>query len=566
MLLELSIKNVALIDELRVEFAPGLNVLTGETGAGKSILVDSVNLMLGGRAERDIVRTGTDKAVVQALFDVAGNSAALSLLAELGLEAEDGLIGVSRELTRSGRSVSRISGMMLPLSQVRRLTALLMDVHGQHEHQALLNPQRHREFLDEFGDAAHAALMGRVAEAYAALRDARALLAQTELDASERARRLDTLANQIAEIEAVKPKPGEEEALLRKYRLMQHAEKIAEGVKTAYALVYLGGGKTHAAQELLSRASSALGELAGIDERFGQLRDRIEEMAVNAREIGYELQDMLESMDYDERAAERVGDRLDAIHKLERKYGAQVEDVLAFLDAAKREYESLEKNDERASELRKQIAAQEKALRALCGELTQSRTIIARRLEKMLVQELSELGMAGTQFEVRIAPEADFTAHGLDAVEFMISPNPGEPLKPLRMTASGGELSRIMLALKNVFAEKDGVDALIFDEIDTGVSGVAAQRVAEKLAVLGRTKQVLCVTHLPQIAAMAQQQYLVEKAERGGRTYTSIRLLDREGRRQELARLSGGDMITDTQLASAEELLSRDEKFRNSLN
>ena len=220
MLLELSIKNVALIDELRVEFAPGLNVLTGETGAGKSILVDSVNLMLGGRAERDIVRTGTDKAVVQALFDVAGNSAALSLLAELGLEAEDGLIGVSRELTRSGRSVSRISGMMLPLSQVRRLTVLLMDVHGQHEHQALLNPQRHREFLDEFGDAAHAALMGRVAEAYAALRDARALLAQTELDASERARRLDTLANQIAEIEAVKPKPGEEEALLRKYRLM----------------------------------------------------------------------------------------------------------------------------------------------------------------------------------------------------------------------------------------------------------------------------------------------------------------------------------------------------------
>ena len=375
MLLELSIKNVALIDELRVEFAPGLNVLTGETGAGKSILVDSVNLMLGGRAERDIVRTGTDKAVVQALFDVAGNSAALSLLAELGLEAEDGLIGVSRELTRSGRSVSRISGMMLPLSQVRRLTALLMDVHGQHEHQALLNPQRHREFLDEFGDAAHAALMGCVAEAYAALRDARALLAQTELDASERARRLDTLANQIAEIEAVKPKPGEEEALLRKYRLMQHAEKIAEGVKTAYALVYLGGSKTHAAQELPSRASTALGELAGIDERFGQLRDRIEEMAVNAREIGYELQDMLESMDYDERAAERVGDRLDAIHKLERKYGAQVEDVLAFLDAAKREYESLEKNDERASELRKQIAAQEKALRALCGELTQSRTI-----------------------------------------------------------------------------------------------------------------------------------------------------------------------------------------------
>ena len=290
--------------------------------------------------------------------------------------------------------------MMLPLSQVRRLTALLMDVHGQHEHQALLNPQRHLEFLDEFGDAAHAALMrARGGGVCGAAGCAQRCSRSTEL------RRLPSalagwirLANQIAEIEAVKPKPGEEEALLRKYRLMQHAEKIAEGVKTAYALVYLGGGKTHAAQELLSRASSALGELAGIDERFGQLRDRIEEMAVNAREIGYELQDMLESMDYDERAAERVGDRLDAIHKLERKYGAQVEDVLAFLDAAKREYESLEKSDERASELRKQIAAQEKALRALCGELTQSRTIIARRLEKMLVQELSELGMAGTQF------------------------------------------------------------------------------------------------------------------------------------------------------------------------
>ena len=537
MLLELSIKNVALIDELRVEFAPGLNVLTGETGAGKSILVDSVNLMLGGRAERDIVRTGTDKAVVQALFDVAGNSAALSLLAELGLEAEDGLIGVSRELTRSGRSVSRISGMMLPLSQVRRLTVLLMDVHGQHEHQALLNPQRHREFLDEFGDATHAALMGRVAEAYAALRDARALLAQTELDASERARRLDTLANQIAEIEAVKPKPGEEEALLRKYRLMQHAEKIAEGVKTAYA-----------------RASSALGELAGIDERFGQLRDRIEEMAVNAREIGYELQDMLESMDYDERAAERVGDRLDAIHKLERKYGAQVEDVLAFLDAAKREYESLEKNDERAGELRKQIAAQEKALRALCGELTQSRTIIARRLEKMLVQELSELGMAGTQFEVRIAPEADFTAHGLDAVEFMISPNPGEPLKPLRMTASGGELSRIMLAMKAIAAEGGGVDSMVFDEIDTGVSGRMAQTVAEKLHRIAAHRQVLCITHLPQIAAMGDAHFVVEKRVEDGRTGSYVRRLDDDGRVGEIARLIGGS--GETSIKHAQHLLA----------
>ena len=543
-----------MIDDPCNGIALGLAVPTGETGAGKSILVDSVNLMLGGRAERDIVRTGTDKAVVQALFDVAGNSAALSLLAELGLEAEDGLIGVSRELTRSGRSVSRISGMMLPLSQVRRLTALLMDVHGQHEHQALLNPQRHREFLDEFGDAAHAALMGRVAEAYAALRDARALLAQTELDASERARRLDTLANQIAEIEAVKPKPGEEEALLRKYRLMQHAEKIAEGVKTAYALVYLGGGKTHAAQELLSRASSALGELAGIDERFGQLRDRIEEMAVNAREIGYELQDMLESMDYDERAAERVGDRLDAIHKLERKYGAQVEDVLAFLDAAKREYESLEKNDERASELRKQIAAQEKALRALCGELTQSRTIIARRLEKMLVQELSELGMAGTQFEVRIAPEADFTAHGLDAVEFMISPNPGEPLKPLRMTASGGELSRIMLAMKAIAAEGGGVDSMVFDEIDTGVSGRMAQTVAEKLHRIAAHRQVLCITHLPQIAAMGDAHFVVEKRVEDGRTGSYVRRLDDDGRVGEIARLIGGS--GETSIKHAQHLLA----------
>ena len=554
MLLELSIKNVALIDELRVEFAPGLNVLTGETGAGKSILVDSVNLMLGGRAERDIVRTGTDKAVVQALFDLSENPGALSLLAEFGLEAEDGLIGVSRELTRSGRSISRISGMMLPLSQVRRLTALLMDVHGQHEHQALLNPQRHREFLDEFGDAAHAALRERVADAYAALRDARTLLAQTELDASERARRLDTLANQIAEIEAVKPKPGEEEALLRKYRLMQHAEKIAEGVKTAYALVYLGGGKTHAAQELLSRASSALGELSGIDERFGQLRDRIEEMAVNAREIGYELQDMLESMDYDERAAERVGDRLDAIHKLERKYGAQVEDVLAFLDAAKREYESLEKNDERAGELRKQIAAQEKALRALCDELTQSRTVIARRFEKTLVQELSDLGMAGTQFEVRIAPEADFTAHGLDAVEFMISPNPGEPLKPLRMTASGGELSRIMLAMKAIAAEGGGVDSMVFDEIDTGVSGRMAQTVAEKLHRIAAHRQVLCITHLPQIAAMGDAHFVVEKRVEDGRTGSYVRRLDDDGRVSEIARLIGGS--GETSVKHAQHLLA----------
>ena len=550
MLLELSVKNVALIDELRVEFAPGLNVLTGETGAGKSILVDSVNLMLGGRAERDLVRTGADKATVQALFDVSQNTAVQALLEEWGLEAEDGMIAVSRELTRAGRSVSRVLGMMLPLAQVRRLTALLMDVHGQHEHQALLNPQRHLEFLDGFGDAAHAALCRRVEEAYKALRETRSLLARSETSIAERARRMDTLANQIAEIEAVKPKAGEENALERKFRLMQHAEKIAEGVKSAYALVYLGSGKTHAAQELLARASAALGGIAGIDERFGQLRDRIEEMAVNARDIGYELQDMLESMDYDGQAAERVGDRLDAIRKLERKYGARVEDVLAFLDGARQEYEALEKSGERAEELRAQVAKQEAALRALCGELTQSRAAIASEFAAQLVRELSELGMGGTRFEVRIEPEEDFTAHGLDSVEFMISPNPGEPLKPLRMTASGGELSRIMLAMKAMAAAMGGgVDSMVFDEIDTGVSGRMAQTVAEKLHRIARHRQVLCITHLPQIAAMGDAHFVVEKRVEDGRTGSHVRRLDEAGRVEEIARLIGGSGETSVQHA-----------------
>ncbi|MBE5766705.1 MAG: DNA repair protein RecN [Clostridiales bacterium] len=550
MLLELTIKNIALIEELRVEFSAGLNVLTGETGAGKSIIVDSVNLMLGGRAERELIRTGAEKASVQALFDVSENIAAQALLQELGIDAEDGIIGVMREMTRSGKSVSRVSGVMLPLSQLRRLTALLMDVHGQHEHQALINPQKHIEFLDEFGGEEHAALCEKVREAYYALRSARSELEKTQMDAAERARRSDMLAYQIAEIEEAKLKDGEEEALTQKYKIMQNSEKIAEGIKSAYSLLYAGSGKTHPAQELLARAANAMASITGLDDRFGQLQGRINDMAVNVREIGYELQDLLETMEYDERAVEKIGDRLDAIHKLERKYGPEIRDILEFLAKAKLEYNSLERSDERAEELRGIIAVQEKELHALCEKLTLSRKQIAADFEKQLVSELSELGMKGTIFEARITSESDFTAKGLDSVEFMISPNLGEPLKPLRMTASGGELSRIMLGMKAMSATLGGVDSMVFDEIDTGVSGRMAQTVAEKLRKIARRGQVLCITHLPQIAAMGDAHFVVEKRVMDGRTGSNVRRLEREGRICELARLIGGSGETSAMHAA----------------
>ena len=556
MLLELNIENIALIESLRIEFGQGLNVLTGETGSGKSIVVDCVNLVLGGRAERDLVRTGAEKGRVQALFDVSGCAPACALAEELGADCEDGLLAVSRELSRGGRNVCRVSGAIVPLSALRRLTGMLMDIHGQHEHQSLLNPARHIDFLDAFGDAGHAARMEQVRKLHAERTQQASALKKLLSDAAEKARLIDMLTFQTGEIAEAKLKPGEEERLTAKLRVLENAEKIHEGVDRAYALTYRGGSRAASAQELLQRAAEAMEGIAGIDPRYEALSGRLRELYYSVQDVGYELQDILDHITFDPAKIDKISERLDQIDRLERKYGPSLEDVIAFGERAGARLEELRASDERVEERKAALKRVDAELKTACEALTQSRRALADGLSRAVMEQLGDLGMAKTRFEIRIEPEPKPGATGADRVEFLISPNPGEPLKPMSAIASGGELSRIMLALKAISMDAGGVDSMVFDEIDTGVSGRMAQVVGEKMCRIARSHQVLCVTHLPQIAALGDVHFVVEKRTDGERTQTSVHRLDDEGRVRELSRLVGGAEDSESSLSHARHMLS----------
>ena len=555
MLLELTIENIALIESLRIEFAPGFNVLTGETGAGKSIVVDSVNLALGGRADRDIIRTGAEKGSVQALFDIAGNEKALQYAREQGIDAEDGLLVVRRELSRSGRNLCRVSGVIVSLGVLKTLTAMLMDVHGQHEHQALMNPARHLGFLDAFGGTAHAGLLERVGELYAARSKIGTQLKKLMNDASEKERLFDVLSFQAQEIAAAKLKPGEEAKLTQKLSVLENAEKIRDGVQTAYTLVYQGAGREVSAQEALLRSAEAMDRIAGLNEKYGALAGRLRELYYSAQDVGYELQALMDDMDFEPDLLDKISARLDLIGRLERKYGPTVEEVIAFGQSAQQRLDELKTSDESIAALKKQYREADGKLREACAELTEVRKASAARLSAEICKQLADLGMAKTRFEVRLEPEPKPLATGMDRVEFMISPNPGEPLRPLAAIASGGEISRVMLALKVISMDAEGVDSMVFDEIDTGVSGRMAQVVGEKMCLIAIARQVLCITHLPQIAALGDAHFMVEKVSSDERTQTFVRRLDREGRVRELSRLVGGGVDSESSLSHAGHML-----------
>ena len=555
MLVELTIKNIALIESLRLEFAQGFNVLTGETGAGKSIVVDSVNLALGGRADREMIRTGSEKGMVQALFDVSGNPRAQQVLRDLDIEAEDGLISVRRELSRSGRNVCRISDVVVPVNSLRQLTSLLMDVHGQHEHQALLNPARHIDFLDDYASDGLAAAKTAVSERYAARGKIGSELKKLMNDASEKERLSDILSFQVQEISSARLKPGEEQKLERKLAILENAEKIRTGVEGAYTLVYQGDGRNPSAQEALLRAAEAMDRIASLNDRYVALAGRLRELYYGAQDVGYELQGLLDDLDFEPELIDKIAGRLDLIGRLERKYGPTLEDVIRFGEQAEQRLNDLKTSDESIAELKKQYRAADAELKSACAELSALRRSAAERLAAAICEQLKDLGMAKTRFEVRVEPEQKPTSNGMDRVEFMISPNPGEPLRPLASIASGGEISRVMLALKAISVDGAGVDSMIFDEIDTGVSGRMAQVVGEKMCMIARSRQVLCVTHLPQIAALGDAHYLVEKLAGEDRTDTLVRALDDDGRIHELARLVGGAEESESSLSHAAHML-----------
>jgi len=537
MLVSLSIRNIALMDKMQVEFSSGLHVLTGETGAGKSILVDAVALLLGGRAQKELIRAGEEKARVEGVFDVSDCPAAQALLKEQELDEGNELI-LSREITAAGRSACRVNGALLPLSQYQLFTALLMDIHGQHTHQALMDERHHLSYLDASGDERHRALIRQVQQDYALWRDARRALDHLQKQSEQAGERMELLRIRQKELKNARLIDGEEENLQRERDRFRHAEKIESGLREAYDAVYNGASP---AADALRLAAGALKPVEGLDEQYLALRERLEALYYEAEDVGLTLRDLLSSLDSDPERMEAVEARLDLLRRLSRKYGgASTGEMLQKLREMEEElagFESLDDDLEAAAKKEKACAAQYENSAAA---LSQSRRALARKFEADMETQLTDLNMAGTRFRVSL-PACAPGPLGSETAAFQIAPNRGEEMQPLSKIASGGELSRLMLAIKTVAARRDGVPSMIFDEIDTGISGRAAQVVGEKMAAIARERQVLCVTHLQQIAALADHHYLVEKYFADGRTHTRLTPLTGEDRVNEIARMLGGD-------------------------
>ena len=540
---QITIRNVALIEALTVPFDMGFCVLTGETGAGKSILVDAMNLALGERADRELVRSGADRASVEAIFDPGGGADIAALLGELGVEAPDGTITVIREVTTAGRGTVRINGAQQSLAALRRLTAAMVDLHGQHEHQSLLDEDRHMDILDAYaGDAIQEALM-RVREKYGEYAAARRELRSFSGDARERAHHVDMLEFQIREITDAKLKPGEEEELRALSEKLSNMEKIQSAIGSARVRLS-GGERSRGAVLALHAAAAQMRTIEAYDEAYGQIAERIEEAAYSMEDVAQEIASFSDEDAVDPRRIDAIEQRMDGIRSLKRKYGDSIEAILAYKERAEEELDKLRNGEQWAKKLEGQIASLREALAVACGELSAVRAVAAKRYGSDVLAHLADLGMSGARFLIEVEPpeegfeEERFTASGYDRVRFLFSANAGEPVRPLARIASGGEMSRVMLALKSVSAGSIG--CLIFDEIDTGVSGRMAQAVGEKIARLAQGRQVICITHLPQIACMADAQYIVFKTEKEGRAGTFVEKLDKQGRVREVARLVGG--------------------------
>ena len=547
MLSLLHIENIAVIERADIAFNPGFNVLTGETGAGKSIVIDAISAILGERAYRDMIRTGEGKASVRAVFTGVPEC---SWFADNGVPYDPETV-ISREVYLDGKNICRVNGTLVSVSILRKLGIQLINIHGQHDSASLFDEENHLAFLDAFAD--NESLREYYGEKYAAVARLRKEIDSLTMDESEKLRRMETLKYQIAEIEKAELEPGEDEALEERRKLLQNAEKLSSGLNEAAECLY-GGDDTDGASGLMAQAEYALGRLLRFSDSFSALHDRVADLMYQVQDVAEEVRDTRDSLNYSADELEQIEERLDTIHKLRRKYGVTCQDILDYLDKAKKELDEIEFADDHLERLKGKLQKAEKAAWDAALALRENRKQSADALSKRILTELSQLDMPKVQFSCQFR-ELELTASGADAVAFYMTANAGEALKPLSKVASGGELARIMLAMKNVLAEKDQVATLIFDEVDTGVSGRAAQKVAEKLRSVAAHKQVLCVTHLPQLAALATTHLLIAKSERQGRTYTTVTPLDFEGRKRELARIMGGASITETTLKSAEEML-----------
>lgn len=554
----LHIENIAIIERSEITFERGFNVLTGETGAGKSIVIDAMSAVLGQRTSRDLIRTGANKAFVSAWF--SGIKA--ELCEDLGLVPdEDGNLMLQREIYPDGKNVCRVNSRPVTVAQLKMLGGRLLNIHGQHDGQQLLDEEQHLLYLDEFGKLD--SLIDDYTEKYNHFTDIQRTMKALQMDEAEKERRVDTLKYQINELERAKLKSGEEEELTSRRNLLRNAEKFISAVSEADACLN-GGEEMEGALALLKQAQNAVGSVKNLDDSFAALYGRLEQVYSDLFDAADSLNDTKESFDFSPNELDELESRSDLLYRLKKKYGATVEDMLAYLENCRRELDDIEYAGDTLLRLDKELSVAKKETADAAFRLSQARKEAAKILERQILEELRQLDMGKIQFVIDFA-EKSMDTNGMDEVRFLLSANVGEELKPLNKIASGGELARIMLAMKNVLSEQDHVGTMVFDEVDTGVSGRAAQKVAEKMATISRHKQVLCVTHLPQLSAMADTHFRVEKGEKDGRTYTEVTRLDRARRRQEIARLTGGATVTKTMLTGAEELLTEADLYKSRL-
>ena len=554
MLEHLHIRNVALIKESEISFGDGLNILTGETGAGKSMIIDSLQFALGGRAGKDFLRHGEKQAAVEALFSVQ-SQALTEKLAENGIvPEEDGTLLITRTLSEAGKSVCRINGSTVTVGMLKEIAEDMIDIYGQHEHQSLLNPVKHIRLLDRFCGAGFGEAMEEYKNSRQRLKDLEKQLAILIGDESQREQRMDMLLFQKEEIEAAELQEGEEDALLEQKKRLSSMERLIRLTGESVTLLYDGDDRAPSACDQLGDALAKLREAAEYDAALSPLADALADGYAAVEDCARELKREAEEQEADPEELERIEERLQLFYKLKRKYGGSIEAVLEFYEKAVQELEFLSNSSEKAAELSAKKAAEEKRLSALAETLTARRRATAEQVEEQIETALHDMEMKHARFHIQIEEKADWGAAGKDRVEFLISANAGEPLKPLAKIASGGEMSRVMLALKTVLVDADEIGTFIFDEIDTGVSGRTARRVGEKMRFLGGKRQLLCITHLPQIAAMADNHFLIEKESDAGETVTRVTALDEEGAVREVARLMND--VTETTLAAARELLA----------
>lgn len=550
MLSNLQIENIAVIKSASIDFENGFNVMTGETGAGKSIVIDSLNAILGERTSRELIRSGADSASVCAEFQNVGDNVK-NELEKLGIEKDDTLI-VSRKLTPDGKNVCRINGMPATVSMLKALGVQLVNIHGQLDNQSLLSPETHCSFIDKLAGSGRE--LNEFKELYSLYIKKENELKSLNTDVNEKKRRLDILNYQIEEIQKADIRPGEKDELTEKLGFLRNAEKVLDLLHTAYAALN-GDGEMPGAADVAADAASKLLSAADYSSDFTETANGVNDAAMNLSAYTEELRDKIYSLDYDPNETERAEERLDVIYRLSQKYGDSEEDILAYLENAEKERDALSFSDERAEQLRAETEKAYNEALAAAKKLSEIRIEAGKKFSADVERELAFLDMPSVKFIVNDSV-GELYENGIDNIEFLLSANAGEEPKPLSKIASGGELSRIMLAIKCVLSELDDIDTLIFDEIDSGVSGRAALKIAAKMKELSKTHQVICVTHLAQIAAFADEHKLISKEEKDGRTYTCIASLDYNGRKYELARIMGGLTVTQSILNSAEELLS----------